>query len=147
MPEGLLVTIRRSKVDQDSAGRTVGVPYGADEATCPVRALTIYMEAAGIVSGVVFRGIDQVGRVSPDGLHRDSIGYILKRAAARAGMEVADIAGHSIRSGFCTAAARENVPEYLIRRQARFQAGSKTLDRYIRLGEMFTRNAAAGVGL
>jgi integrase len=147
VPEGLLVTIKKSKVDQESAGRKVGIPYGADEATCPVRALTIYMAAAGILSGFVFRAIDQKQRVSPFGLHRDSLGYIYKQAAARAGMKVEDIAGHSLRSGFCTEAARQNVPEYLIRRQSGHKPGSKTLDRYIRLGEMFTRNAAAGVGL
>jgi len=147
VPEGMLVTIRKSKVDQEAAGRKVGIPYGADEATCPVRALTIYMEAAGIESGFVFRAVDQKGRVSPLGLHSDSVGYILKRAAARAGLKVEDIGGHSLRSGFCTDAAKQNVPEYLIRRQARFKPGSKTLDRYIRLGEMFTRNAAAGIGL
>jgi hypothetical protein len=62
-------------------------------------------------------------------------------------MNVEEIAGHSLRSGFCTEAARQNVPAYLIRRQARFKPGSKTLDRYIRLGEMFTRNAASGLGL
>ena len=145
MPEGLLVTIRQSKTDQESVSRKVGIPYGKDEATCPVRALTIYKEAASIESGYLFRAIDQIGRVSALGLHRDSVGYVLKRAAARAGLTVEDIAGHSFRSGFCTEAARQNVPEYLIRRQARFKPGSRTLDRYIRLGEMFTRNAASGL--
>lgn len=147
VPEGLLVTIRQSKTDQESVSRKVGIPYGKDEATCPVRALTIYKEAASIESGYLFRAIDQIGRVSALGLHRDSVGYVLKRAAARAGLTVEDIAGHSFRSGFCTEAARQNVPEYLIRRQARFKPGSRTLDRYIRLGEMFTRNAASGLGL
>jgi hypothetical protein len=37
-PEGLVVNIRRSKTDQEAAGRKVGVAYGADIATCPVRA-------------------------------------------------------------------------------------------------------------
>lgn len=147
VPEGLLVTIRKSKVDQELVGRKVGIPYGADPATCPVRALSSYLEAANIQSGFVFRAVDQAGRISAHGLHPDSVGYVLKRAAARAGLKVTDIAGHSLRSGFCTEAARRNVPEYLIRRQARFKPGSKTLDRYIRLGEMFTKNAASGLGL
>jgi hypothetical protein len=62
-------------------------------------------------------------------------------------MKVEEISGHSLRSGFCTEASRQSVPEYLIRRQAGFKPGSKTLDRYIRLGEMFTRNAVSGLGL
>jgi integrase len=98
-PEGLIVTIWRSKTDQDASGtRMVGIPYGADEATCPIRALRIYMEAADIRNGTVFRGIDQVGRVSAYGLHRDSVGYIIKRAAGRAGMKLRD--NHSYGSAF-----------------------------------------------
>jgi hypothetical protein len=97
--------------------------------------------------GAYFRAIDQKGRVSPFGLHPDSVGYILKRAAARAGFTVKNIAGHSVRSGFCTEAARQNVPSYLIRRQARFKPESKTLARYIRQGKMFTKNAASALGL
>jgi integrase len=85
--------------------------------------------------------------MSPLSLHPDSLGYIMKRAAARAGLRVEDIAGHSLRSGAVTQAARNGVPEYLIRRQTGHKPGSKTLDRYIRLGELFTRNAAAGLGL
>jgi hypothetical protein len=34
-----VLTIRHSKTDQDAAGATVAVPFGAEEATCPVRAL------------------------------------------------------------------------------------------------------------
>ena len=43
----------------------------------------------------MLRGVDQKGRVPPSGLHRDSIGYISKRAASRAGMDVANVAVHS----------------------------------------------------
>ena len=144
---GITVTIRKSKVDLEASGSKIGIPFGADDATCPVRALERYLTAAGIVSGPIFRAIDQKGRVSPFGLHPDRIGYIIKRAAARAGFKVKNIAGHSVRSGFCTEAARQNVPSYLIRCQARFKPRSKTLDRYIRLGELFTKNAASGLGL
>ncbi len=37
--EGLVVNIRRSKTDQEGAGRKVGVPYGSNPRTCPVRAV------------------------------------------------------------------------------------------------------------
>jgi integrase len=145
--EGIVLTIRRSKVDPEAAGRKVGIPYGANDVTCPVRTLQRYLAAGGIVSGFVFRAVDQKQRLSRAGLHRDSVGYIIKRSAARAGMVTARIAGHSLRSGSITQAARNGVPEYLIRRQSGHKPGSKAFDRYIRLGEMFTRNAAAGLGL
>jgi hypothetical protein len=42
-----------------------------------------------------------------------------------------------------TQIARNGVPEFMVRRQAGFMPESKTLDCYIRLGEMFTHNSAA----
>lgn len=37
--DGLVVTISRSKTDQEGAGRKVGIPYGSNPDTCPVRSL------------------------------------------------------------------------------------------------------------
>jgi hypothetical protein len=91
--------------------------------------------------------VDQKGRVSPSGLHRDSISYIIKRAASRAGMNVAGIAGHSLRSGGITTAAGNGVPEYIIRRQSHHNPASKSFHRYIRLAERFQKNASSGLGL
>jgi site-specific recombinase XerD len=34
-PDGLKILIRRSKTDQEGAGRTIGIPYGSDPRTCP----------------------------------------------------------------------------------------------------------------
>lgn len=153
VPEGIVVTIRRSKTDPEGAGRTVGIPFGADPTTCPVRALSIYMDKAVIRSGAIFRAIDQKQRVSPVGLHPDSVGFILKRCVARAcrkgmrGVKVENVAGHSTRAGGITQAAKNGVQEYAIRSQSGHKPGSKSFNRYIRLGEMFTRNAARGLGL
>jgi integrase len=35
--DGLVVTVRRSKTDQEGEGREIGVPYGSDPSTCPLR--------------------------------------------------------------------------------------------------------------
>src|SRR5687768_2810989 len=37
--EGLTITLRRSKTDQEGQGRKVGIPYGRQSSHCPVRAL------------------------------------------------------------------------------------------------------------
>jgi hypothetical protein len=37
-PDGQVVDLRRSKTDQEAAGHKVGIPFGTDDATCPVRA-------------------------------------------------------------------------------------------------------------
>jgi len=146
-PEGLVITLDHGKTDQESRGREIAIVAGVDPATCPLRALSDWLSAAKIRSGFVFRGVDQKGRVSPHGLHRDSINYILKRAASRAGMSVAGIAGHSLRSGGITTAAGNGVPEYIIRRQSHHNPASRSFHRYIRLAERFSKNASSGLGL
>ena len=145
--EGLVMTLDHGKTDQESRGREIAIVPGLDRATCPLRSLRDWLDAAMISSGPVFRGVDQKGRVSPLGLHRDSIAYILKRAAARAGMNVAGIAGHSLRSGGITTAAGNGVPEYIIRRQSHHNPASKSFHRYIRLTERFSKHASSGLGL
>ena len=52
---GALVTIRRSKTDQEGLGRKVGIPRG--DIACPVTALEAWLEAAGIGEGAVFRRV------------------------------------------------------------------------------------------
>ena len=61
--DGLVITLRRSKTDQEGQGRKVAVPYGSHPETCPVRAYREWLEAAGIVNGAVFREIDRQGRL------------------------------------------------------------------------------------
>jgi integrase len=53
--DGLVVTIRGSKTDQEGDGASIGLPYGSDPQTCPVRTLRSWLDAAGIVEGPVFR--------------------------------------------------------------------------------------------
>jgi site-specific recombinase XerC len=54
--EGLVVKLRRSKTDQESEGRRVGIPYGSRTTTCPVRAFGAWVEDAGLTDGPVFDG-------------------------------------------------------------------------------------------
>jgi integrase len=145
--EGLVMTFDHGKTDQESRGREISIVPGADPTTCPLRALRDWLDSAKLSSGPVFRAVDQKGRVSISGLHRDSIAYILKRAAARAGFKVKNIAGHSLRSGGITTAAENGVPEYIIRRQSHHSPASKSFHRYIRLAERFRKNASSGLGL
>jgi hypothetical protein len=94
--------LRRSKTDQEAAGRKVGIPFGKDEATCPVRALQCWLAEAGITSRAVSRGVNRHGKPSRRGLHKDCVGWILKRAARRAGLKPEPLGGHSLRAGHVT---------------------------------------------
>jgi integrase len=79
-------------------------------------------------------------------LHKDCVGWILKRAARRAGLKPEPLGGHSLRAGHVTQAAMNGVSERDIMRQTGHKS-AEMLARYIRIGEIFTRNAATGLGI
>jgi integrase len=144
--DGAVLTVRWSKTDQEGAGREVGLPWGSHPDTCPVRALRHWLEKAKISDGPLFRGVNRHGRVSESALNKDSIGTIVKRALLRAGFSVGQFAAHSLRSGHVTQASMNGVSEYVIMRQTGHKS-TATLRKYIRMGEIFKINAAAGLGL
>ena len=125
-----VVNVRKSKTDQEGAGREVGLPFGASQDTCPVRALRQWLDQAGIREGPVFRAVQRYGHVSRRGLHKDSIGKPLKHAAGRAGLKVEEFGGHSLRAGCVTQAAMNGVREFIIMRQTGHKTIA-TLRRYI----------------
>jgi integrase len=144
--DGLVIDLRRSKTDQEAAGRKVGIPFGKEDATCPVRALRRWLAASCITSGAIFRGVKRHDKLFRCGLHKDCVGWILKRAAHRAGLKPEPLGGHSLRAGCVTQAAMNGVSERDIMRQTGHKS-AEMLARYIRIGEIFTRNAAAGLGI
>ena len=146
VPEGAVLTLRRSKTDQAGQGRKVAIPKGAHVATCPVSALRQWLEAAGIVEGALFREVDRHGTVGELGIHRDSIGSILKRAVARAGFDPAGFAGHSLRAGFATQAARNGASAFDIMRQTGHRSIT-TVSRYVRDAQIFRDAPASKLGL
>jgi integrase len=143
---GVAIELVTSKTDQEKAGRKVGIPFGGKRETCAVLALRGWLKQARIRKGPVFRAVNRWGRLAPHGLNKDSIGRILKRAASRAGMKTDGVAGHSLRSGHVTQAAMNGVRELIIMRQTGHRT-EKAMRRYIRAGDMFRENAAAGLGI
>ena len=124
----------------------MGLPFGSNSDTCCVRALRKWLDDSGITEGPVLRSVGRYGHVSRRGLHKDSIGKLLKRAAARTGMNVAPVGGHSLRAGCVTQAAMNGVRECVIMRQTGHKTVT-TLRRYIRTGNIFWENVAANLGM
>jgi integrase len=143
--DGLIIDLHRSKTDQEGAGRKVGIPFGTDVATCLVRALRRWLRESGIAGGAAFRAVNHHGKIFRRGLHKDCVGWILKRAA-QLRLEAGAFGGHSLRAGCVTQAAMNGVSERDIMRQTGHKS-AEMLAKYIRIGEMLTRNAAAGLGI
>jgi hypothetical protein len=64
-----------------------------------------WLNAAGIVSGSLFRPINKSGTVAASRLTDRSVASIVKEYAGRAGFDAAIFSAHSLRSGFLTSAA------------------------------------------
>jgi integrase len=142
--DGLVVRVNRSKSDQEGRGGEKGIPYASDASLCPVRALSAWLEAAGIRSGALFRGINRSGRVQRDALSDRSVARIVQRAAAAAGFDPSTVAGHSLRAGFMTTAARNGRSLKAIMAQS-LHRSERVARSYIRHAGVFDDNAAAGL--
>lgn len=142
---GYVLTVRRSKTDQSGKSEHVALPYGSHAATCPVRALRAWREASGVTDGAVFRSVDRHGHVGQR-LGGAEVGRVVKRSAARAGLDAARYSGHSLRAGLATSAARAGRSDRAIMRQGRWSSRAM-VDRYVREADLWRENAAAGIGL
>lgn len=118
-PDGLRAMLRRAKGDTEHTGQLIGVAFGPTEQLCPVRALRAWLEVSPYPSGSVFRPIDRHGNIGARGLTGEGVASILKRHARAAGLDPATVAGHSLRSGHATGAARAGEDLVRIQKQLR----------------------------
>jgi integrase len=144
-PDGLAITIRRSKTDQEGQGRKVGIPYGGKSETCPVRALVAWIECASIEDGPLFRSVNGA-KIGGGRLSDKAVARAVKRAAMRVGLDPTQYAGHSLRAGLATSAAAVGASERAIMDQGGWKSVTMAR-RYIRDGSLFRDNPAAMVGL
>lgn len=145
VPEGLLVRLPRSKTDQEGVGRRVEVVYGTDSATCPVRAYRAWLALSGITKGPILRRVDRHGRLlgplSPQG-----VAMVVKAHMGKLGYAASDFAGHSLRRGHATTAARNQASEAVIMRTTG-HTSTATVRGYIEQGELFSDPSSSYLGL
>ena len=99
---GLIVTLRRSKTDQEGVSFTKGIPVGTSDLTCPKCALEAWLQLAGITSGPIFRPVDRWGHVGTRGLSSLGVARAVKRALTAKDVDTTDYSGHSLRAGLVT---------------------------------------------
>lgn len=141
--QGLIATIRRSKTDQEAAGRRIGIPHGQTR-HCPVTAVEAWLTVSAIDTGPLFRPITRHGHVAANPLTGDAVSVLLRERLAAAGIDPEGYSGHSLRAGFATSAAQAGVSTLKIRAQTG-HASDAMLARYVREGELFTGNAAGAL--
>jgi integrase len=144
--EGLVLMLRKGKTDQKREGRKIGIPYGKDPLTCPVRALCEWIAEAQITSGPLFRAVTKFGRPRPTRLCDRVVAEIVKKYCKQIGKRVPLFSGHSLRAGFATSAAIAGASERSIQKQTG-HASVNVLRRYIREAEMFRDNALSKLDL
>ncbi|MHB8295042.1 MAG: site-specific integrase [Acidimicrobiales bacterium] len=144
-PEGMLVHLRRSKTDPEARGRRIEIVYGTDPATCPVRAYRTWVRAAGIAEGPVLRRVDRHGRLLGP-LSAQGVAIVVKRHMGRLGHPVSDFAGHSLRRGHATTAARNGATERTIMATTG-HTSVETLRGYIDDAQLFSDPASSYLGL
>jgi site-specific recombinase XerD len=133
---GLVLTIGKSKTDQERAGAQVGVPYARARHRCAVRALQAWLHAAGIHRGPVFRRMRRGDTLTEQRLTDQSVALIVKRRAQTAGVRPEKLSGHSLRAGYATAAASAGVEERKIANVTRHK-NLPVLRGYIRAATAF----------
>ena len=142
--EGAIVALRRSKVDQEGAGRSVAVPFASCADVCPVRRLRAWLDVAGISQGAIFRAVNRHGRVAAERLSDRAVALVVKRSVEKIGLDAKSFAGHSLRAGLATSAALAGKSERSIM-QTTGHKSVVMVRKYIRTGEIWRDNAAAGL--
>lgn len=164
--QGLILAIRRSKTDQDGAGRRIAMLHTGSPDSCPAEIYQSWLVALsqhlsqqlpapedllriwsdGAATYPVFRPINRHDQAQPTRLTGHAVASIVQRTARSAGLGHLDFAGHSLRAGFATSAAAAGKSERAIMKQT----GHKSLPmvrRYIREGSLFRDNATDGLTL
>ena len=138
--EGLKIAIRRSKTDQFGEGSMKALPYFDNSEYCPVITLKQWLKVSKINSGAVFRRFSKGSKLSEHRLTDQTVALLIKEYLNLAGIDSKNYSGHSLRSGFATAAAESGAEE----RNIMAMTGHKSTEmvrRYIKEANLFKNNA------
>jgi integrase len=140
-PEGLIIRLPRSKTDQQATGLARALPFGASSC-CPAKAIKVWLDAADISGGPLFRPVNRWDQVQAKHLNPGAVNDLLKALGEACQFDfVPDLSSHSFRRGLSTSAARERVDFELIKKQGGWKSDS-TVWEYIEEGQQFSNNAS-----
>ncbi len=142
--QGVVLRLGVTKTDQVGAGRQLGIQPGANEATCPVRALKAWLKLRGDSPGALFTRITPGGTVSLHRLRGAVVSRVLKAALESVGVDSSGYAAHSLRAGFVTASSEAGASELAIMRRTGHRNVATVL-KYVRPAKAFAVDPLAGV--
>jgi len=144
--QGLQVTVRHSKTDQDGEGALIAIHRGRDPRVCPVAALETWLARSAITAGPMFRAV--IGRTAntlrKQRLDARTVALIVQRAAEAAGLNGAAYGGHSLRAGLATSAALAGADLQAIMRQTRHKSVDVARG-YVRVADVWRDNVTSRV--
>ena len=140
-PDGLRVTVLRSKTDQEGQGIEKAIPHG--RFIRPVALLREWLDTAGISEGAVFRPVNKGGRVEAARIGEKTVERVLKRYVAAAGLDASTFGAHSLRAGYITTAAERGADLARIMDQSGHR-DPRTVLTYIRRANAFKDHSGAG---
>lgn len=164
VPEGLRLFVARSKTDQAGQGAWIAVPEG--RRIRPKALLADWLRAGRITGGPIFRKLAEVrvatrdaqgeivraadgralrarleDRVQPAAMSAQGVAIVIKARAAAANLDPASFAGHSLRSGFLTEAARQPGANVFKMREVSRHKSLDVLAGYVREHDGFRNHA------
>ena len=139
-PEGMSITIRRSKTDKSGKGETIAMVRTGSE-FCPVTALEQYLEHAQISEGALFLN-SRGHRIAA----RDIADQIVKRWAKAAGFDPRSVGAHSLRRGCITSMYRNGSDLKSIMRHSRHRTVDIAMG-YVEAQRAMQNPAVAKLGL
>lgn len=138
VPEGLRLTIARSKTDQAGAGAVIAIPEGAR--IRPKALLLAWMAAAGHRDGPLFRRLSRRDALTAAPMSDRAIARLVQQHAAAAGYDPTLFAGHSLRAGFLTEGAAQGATIFKLQEVSRHKS-VQVLSDYVRNAELFKDHA------
>jgi integrase len=135
-PDGVVVTVRKSKTDQIGKGTKKPLRFTNDEFCAPT-AIQAWMHAAqltsawGVTSGSLFRPIHRSGALQARHFTGTVVSNVIKGYCEAAGLDPERFASHSLRAGYVTQSLDDGASPYDITRMTG-HTSTKMIERYDR---------------
>jgi len=131
---GLEILIPRSKRDQEGHGARTPLRYAANRDLCATSAVLYWLQRSRLTSGPLFPAFDHEGNLGGR-LHPRNVAKLVKRGVKHLGLDPKLYAGHSLRAGLVTEAARHGASPWEIMKRTHHKRVD-TVDEYVRRGNL-----------